>query len=181
MGICNAPREHKIDGRIEVARVFQKKRPLFRKEDFETLVDCGLRFIRFDLGEIRIDRGVKYQPVLENDFGIETGAGLKAFSEKVRITTGAIVESAERAQRTVGNKLNIPAWRNITHPVNLGFLRKEALRVTGNARIKRKFVVAPDIPFEKDPPSLLRSTRKAQRTKRNLKPEHITLRIDAAL
>jgi len=77
---------------------------------------------------------------------------------------GTIVQAAEGAQRTIGNKLDVAAGRDFSESIRMRFLSEPALDIAADVRIEGKFEVAADVAFKEDAPTLLRITGKAERT-----------------
>ena len=68
--------EKQVDGGIEVIRVLEKERTLFREEDLKALVDGHLWLVGFDLAEIGFNGCVQNQAVLDDELRIESAVKL---------------------------------------------------------------------------------------------------------
>src|SRR5205814_8849858 len=104
-------------------------RALFRKEDFESLINCVLRLVGFDLGEIGIDSRIEYQAVVKNELRVETSLTLRVYLGKTRLGWVARIDGAEVAERGGGNELHVVAGRDVLQTANSAFLVKD----TGDA------------------------------------------------
>src|SRR2546428_1518994 len=89
--------------------VLEKERALLRKEDFESLINCVLRLVGFDLGEIRIYGRIEYQAVVKDELRVETGLTPRIYLIKAPLGGGARIDGAEGSERSVGNGLPIVA------------------------------------------------------------------------
>src|SRR5256712_9637403 len=99
--------------------VLEKERALVRKEAFESLINCVLRLIGFDLGEIRIYGRIEYQAVVKDELRVETGLTPRVYLIKTRLGWVARINGAEVAERSVGNELHVVAGRDFlqaAHP-----------------------------------------------------------------
>ena len=103
-----------------------EKGTLLREEDFKTLADRDLRFVGFNLTEIRLDRSVQDQAILNDEFGIQSAidlcrAGIEA--RQVRITE---IEATEGTKQSIGYELHVAPRRNVFHSSYLAVLRDNA-------------------------------------------------------
>src|SRR3989449_11211729 len=105
--------------------VFQKERALFRKEDFESLINCVLRLVGFDLGEIGIDSRIEYQAVVKKEIRVETGLTPRVYLIKTRLGWVARINGAEVAERSVGDEPHVVAGGDVLQNANSGFLVKD--------------------------------------------------------
>src|SRR5258708_37558735 len=94
---------------------------------------------------------------------------------------GTIIQAAERAQRTIGNKLDVAAGRNFSESIGVCFLSEPALCIAADVRVKGKLVTAADVALQEDGPGLLRITGEAERTEPKFEPDDETLRRELAL
>src|SRR5260370_13267671 len=131
-----------IYGSGEEAWVFEKEWALVREEYLETLIDGDLRLVGFDMGKIGTQSGVEDQGILEYDFGIEAGTRFEALPVKMGHAAGTIVQAAERAQRTIGNKLDVAAGRDFSESIGVCFLSEPDLRIAADVRVKGRVVAA---------------------------------------
>src|SRR5260370_25530947 len=136
----DAASKDEIYGSGEEGGVFERDWAVFRKENLETLIDGDLRLVGFDLGKIGTQSGVEYQGILEDDFGIEAGTRFEALPVKMGHAAGTIIQAAERAQRTIGNKLDVAAGRNFSESIGVCLLRDPALCIACAWRGKGMFV-----------------------------------------
>src|SRR5256712_10494494 len=102
--------------------VLEKERALLRKEDFESLINCVLRLIGFDLGEIRIYGRIEYQAVVKDELRVETGLTPRVYLIKTRLGWVARINGAEVAERSVGNELHVVAGRDVLQAADRAFL-----------------------------------------------------------
>src|SRR5262249_7880174 len=72
--IDDATREQQSFRSSEIIRVLQKEWPLFREEDFVTLVGGDLRLVRFNLAEVGIHSCIKGKRVMNDDFCVDAAA-----------------------------------------------------------------------------------------------------------
>src|ERR1051326_7985802 len=72
--ITDTAGEEQIDRCLKVIGILQEKRTLLREKYFEPLIDRDLRFVGFDLTEVRICRGIEHEVVMENKLRIESSA-----------------------------------------------------------------------------------------------------------
>src|SRR5260370_24842277 len=84
---------------------------------------------------------------------------------------GTIIQAAERAQRTIGNKLDVAAGRDFSESIGVCFLSEPALWIAADVRVKGRFVAAADVTLKEDAPSLLRITGKAERKEPNFQTQ----------
>src|SRR5256712_12112914 len=82
--------------------VLEKERALLRKEDFESLINCVLRLVGFDLGENRIYGRIEYQAVVKEELRVETGLTPRIYLIKTRLGGGAGLDRAGDAGRSGG-------------------------------------------------------------------------------
>src|SRR5206468_12858682 len=61
--VSDAAGKEQIDRSLEVPGVLQEEGTLFRKKHLESLIDGDLRFVRFHLAEIRVQREIKRQRI----------------------------------------------------------------------------------------------------------------------
>src|SRR5207244_7300665 len=104
-----------------------EKRPFLWEEDFKTLANGDLRFIRFHLAEIGLDCGVQDQTVLDDEFRIQAPIKLcrtRIEGWKVRI---AQIEATKRTKQAIGYELHVAYRRNVFHSSNLAILRDDAV------------------------------------------------------
>src|SRR2546428_9854159 len=90
--------------------VLEKERALLRKEDFESLINCVLRLVGFDLGEIRIYGRIEYQAVVKDELRVETGLTPRIYLIKARLGGGARIHGAEVSETSVRNELQVWSW-----------------------------------------------------------------------
>src|SRR3989442_7432057 len=98
--------------------VLEKERAILRKEDFESLINCVLRLVGFDLGEIRIYGRIEYQAVVKDELRVETGLTPRIYLIKARLGGVARIDGAEVAERSVGNELHVVAGRDVLQSAN---------------------------------------------------------------
>src|SRR5260370_28281019 len=150
----DAASKDEIYGSGEEGGVFEREWALFREENLETLIDGDLRLVGFDLGKIGTQSGVEDQGILEDDFGIEAGTRFEALPVKMGHAAGTIIQAAERAQRTIGNKLDVAAGRDFSESIGVCFLREPALLISSVVRVKGKLVTSADFGLKGEGPVL---------------------------
>src|SRR5260370_27024566 len=143
-----------IYGSGEEGGVVEKEGALLREENLETLIDGDLRLVGFDLGRIGTQSGVEDQGILEDDFGIEAGTRFEALPVKMGHAAGTIIQAAERAQRTIGNKLDVAAGRDFSESIGVCFLSEPALCISACVRGKGMFVAWVGVTLKEYVPSL---------------------------
>ena len=66
--------KNRLMGVWKYPAVFEKERTLLGKEHLETLIDRHLRFVRFDLAEIRVQGEIEGERIARHDLRIDAGA-----------------------------------------------------------------------------------------------------------
>src|SRR4029077_1520485 len=121
-GVANVSSEEQVHGRAEEVFVLQKERPLLGEINGISLVYGDLRVFRFDLAEVGMRGGIDGEMVADHEFRIHAGCALGCGLLKIGILGVARVESAETAQQSVRNELDIASRRNSFQTVQCGGL-----------------------------------------------------------
>src|SRR6267143_1428505 len=165
--MADAAGEDEIDRRGEVVAVLQKERPLFGEENLEPLVGRDLRLVGFHLAEVRINRRIAHEAVVQDDFRVETNVGLELAALVERMIRVALINVAEAAEDSVGNDLDVASWRDERETGRGGGLVEASLDAVGDARPKQVLVGARDAAVQNNAPLLLAGVGKPQALKRN--------------
>ena len=115
--VHDAPRKEELLRRLEEAGVLQKEGPLLRELDFEALIDGHLRIVRFHLAEIRIQRDVERQRIVQHRLHVHPDPQVTSCCGKPGTPARRHVEKVRSGERGVGNQLQIPSRRNALQPL----------------------------------------------------------------
>jgi hypothetical protein len=141
-----------IDRRLKIAAVLNEERAHFRKVRRKTLVGRS-RIVHADLAEVRVERGVEHQAVVQNEFCVEPRIALQVLVFKVRIDRIDAVELAQIAGERVRLQLHVLAVANVLKAFDDALLRELAGNVVAVAGPKVGLAVAGDVALQNDAPA----------------------------
>src|SRR5882724_8759493 len=116
--VGDLPGKEQIDGRHEKTGIFNEERTLFRKENGKALIHGHLRVVGFHLAEIRIQRHVKRQRILQDKLRVQAGAMFKVVlkerrrSRIRRVGLRRLIQEVIAGQQAIRNELDIAAGGN---------------------------------------------------------------------
>ena len=166
--IRDPSREKQVDWRLKVGRVLDEERPLLREEHLEPLVDRHLRFIGFDLAEIRVQRQVDGECILHDDLAVDACPS-GGVSDESRL--GVIQEPGAR-ERAVRDEQHVAARRNLPQTRRGRELLPETRNPSRDVRPERRLIVPSDHTRNRDTPLVLAGVGEPQALERDRHPHH---------
>src|SRR6266852_4322035 len=119
--VGNLAREEKIDRRGEKSRVLDEEWTLLREKNRKALIDCHLRVVGFHLAEVRIQRDVKRERILDHEFRVEPRAVFKLIEEsgrRGRTWRVGLVQEMIAGKKAVRNELNVAPRRHVFNSID---------------------------------------------------------------
>src|ERR1700680_3904099 len=165
--MADATGEDEIERRREVVAVLQEERTLFGEEHLEPLVNGDLRLVGFHLAEVRIERRIDHEAVVQNEFRVETTVWLELSALVERMIRVALINVAEAAEEPVGNDLDVASWRDEREPGRGRGLVETPLDAVGDTWPEQVLIGARDAAVQNNAPLLPSGVGKAQALKRN--------------
>src|SRR6266446_5134192 len=116
--VSNLAGEEEINRRGEESRVLDEERTLLREKNRKALIDCHLRVVGFHLAEVRIQRDVKRERILDYEFRVQPSAVFKLVEEsrrRGRARRVGLVQEMIAGEKAVRNELNVAPRRHVSN------------------------------------------------------------------
>src|SRR5437868_13894248 len=89
------------------------------------MINCVLRLVGFDLGEIRIYGRIEYPAVVKDGLRVETGLTPRIYLIKARLGGVARIDGAGTAERSAGNVLQVVGGGGVLRGANSACMAKD--------------------------------------------------------
>jgi hypothetical protein len=145
VGVVEVDRSH------EIAAVLDEEWPHFGEIGWKALVG-NCRIVNADLAEVRIDRGIQHQAIVQDELGVEPAIALQMLVFKVRIDGIDGVQLAQAARDGVRLKLHVLPAPHVAETLDFHILREASGDVVIAARPEVALVGVRHVALEDDAP-----------------------------
>ena len=158
----------------EEIRVLHEEGPTLGILHLEPLVHRHLGFVRFHLGEVRVQGDVQHKGVIEDELGVHPQIIFRV-GDKGRTTGSRPIEGVHVTGKGIGDDLGVVARRDIANAGEHGRLVQAPVPGDGIWRPEAFLAESGDLAPGLHPPHLVGSGGKAQPPQGHRDADHITL------